>query len=48
MQQDVAPAAKMSQSRSTGVKPRPTEILAKLTWTKSNHYFVADVSLSQG
>lgn len=39
---------KPNQSRSMGVRPRPTEIVAKFSRTKSDQYFATDVSLFLG
>lgn len=39
---------KPSQSRSMGLKPRPIEILAKVSWIKSDQHFAADVFLLLG
>lgn len=35
---------KDGQSRSVGMKPRPTEIMMKFPWPKSNQYFAEDVA----
>lgn len=35
---------KDGQSRSVGMKPRPTEIMMKFPWPKSNQYFAEGVA----